>query len=1195
MNIRGNWTPNRRATLAYFSSTPGGSFRLEKWQMWRGIAEAAREFGANLIYIAGEEYDSLPQAHLYELIDRDNVDGLILWSSFFSPRSPIENTSAYIRRYGDLPIVSIELELEGCSQVLLDNARGISDVLDHLVKIHGYQRIAFINQQNNLTAKTRLEAFEQVLRKYGLFDSRLVMTLEELEAARLQPGIDYQAIVAHTDQAAALAIEALRRTGVRIPDDVAVTGFNDGEEARGSLPPLTTLRIPFRKIGRNAVEMLVKKIAGDGAPERTCMPLQLILRRSCGCLEPMAEQAALGPVKRLDMDLSQVLIEQRKSMIAEMSGSMGTAIDSQADSWAEKLLDIFFDELANPQNRERSRLPSQVYLRDLNQLLIQAISEGSNVSRWHEALSVIRRHINPYLHGTELEFGEDLWQQGRVLVGQAAVRAEIHHGWQASRQTGTMRDLEAELLMSFDFDELLKILIRGLSQIGIQNFYLVLYKGEFSADGQSRLMLACRDSKQVQLDQDGLIFPTRLLLPEGWLEARQPYSLVVEALHSNNEKIGFVVLESDPPVNASDCDIYQALRIQLSSAVKGVRLRQTLREALKQAEEANQLKSRFLSMVSHELRTPLNLIVGLSEMALRQKTHGSKNTVQVLSKFLEQIYISGQHLDRLIRDVLDLASSQAGQMNLICKPLDLVPILIDTAAMGEQLAEQKNLQFRSEIPERLPMVWGDKTRLRQVLLNLLSNAVKFTAHGEVTLTVSYQQNEILISVEDTGLGIAKGEQEKIFDEFYQSDRSTVRGYGGAGLGLAITRRLVEMHGGKIWASSDGMEGCGSTFCFTLPIMPERLLVYEPEPAKTRDGTVLILTKNTGSAGELMDHLSKQGFSVEIAELDDSLSVTDSLLFAPPGAVVLDLAPSSEQGWIIMKKLKENPHTQDIPVLFYSFVTGQDTGTMVEMDYLAKPIRVEELIRALKRHGLKSTGDKASYTILIIDDEPGILELHARMIQLELPESHVLTARDGKQGLELMRQEIPDLVLLDLMMPELDGFGILKAMQEEEILRNIPVIVISGQQLTQREMERLSQGAEAVLGKGLFSTREVMERIGCALSRSKRLGNEAQRLVNQTMGYIHEHYKDPISRSDIARCICVNEQYLSRVFKKQVGVGPMTYLTRYRIQQAKRLLEMNQLSVTQVALEVGFSSQSYFSRIFQQETGSTPSIYQRGGN
>jgi signal transduction histidine kinase/DNA-binding response OmpR family regulator len=675
------------------------------------------------------------------------------------------------------------------------------------------------------------------------------------------------------------------------------------------------------------------------------------------------------------------------------------------------------------------------------------------------------------------------------------------------------------------------------------------------------------------------------------LQTPEPLGLVVEALHLGEQQIGYLVFKALPPENASMCDVFQSLRILVTSAVKEVRLRMALQEALKQAEEANQLKSQFLSMVSHELRTPLNLIVGLSEMALRHQQRNKKVSLDAAQKYLEQIYLSGQHLDRLIRDVLDLASSQVGQMKLFFEPLDLRPILEDAACMAGQLAQQKNLALILEVDENLPLVNGDKTRLRQVLLNLLSNAIKFTARGQVSLSASLSGSEVLLTIADTGLGIPLEEQAKIFDEFYQTPHSSSLGYGGMGLGLAITRRLIQLHGGKIWVESSGVEGGGSSFHFTLPVLE----VIEPANGlkKLDRDAILILTENTAQSQPLSSQLTEHGYSIQVTLLDPQDRYLTNILASPPGAVILDLAPASELGWQIIKILKENPQTQDIPVLFYSLVSDQEVGSVIEFDYLPKPVNAETLLNTLERYGLKGAPGSRQFTVLIIDDEPGILDLHASMIRNQIKNCRVLTAPDGRQGLETMRTQRPDLVLLDLMMPEVDGFTVLNRMQEEQMLRNIPVIILTAQSLTEREMTRLNQGVSAVLGKGIFSQKEMMARVEAILSRSKRLGSESQRLVQRAMAYIHEHYPTPISRADISNHLNVNEQYLSRCFKNEIGVGPMTYLSRFRIECAKRLLDQENLSITQIALSVGLSSQSYFSRLFQREAGVSPSDYRKG--
>jgi YesN/AraC family two-component response regulator len=292
---------------------------------------------------------------------------------------------------------------------------------------------------------------------------------------------------------------------------------------------------------------------------------------------------------------------------------------------------------------------------------------------------------------------------------------------------------------------------------------------------------------------------------------------------------------------------------------------------------------------------------------------------------------------------------------------------------------------------------------------------------------------------------------------------------------------------------------------------------------------------------------------------------------------------------LMQLMKQNPETRDVPVVFYSLSPEMSHGAMLEMDYLAKPVASTELFQALERLGLKSENSRA---ILVVDDDPNVLDMHVRMLESRV-NCRILKARGGKQALEIIGQESPALVLLDLMMPEIDGFEVLRVMRAQEGTRNIPVIVLSAQILTSHDMLRLQEGVAAVLGKGLFGVEEVLAQVEAALNHSKRLGSRASRVVRQAMAYIHEHYDEPISRADLARHVAITERYLTHCFHQEMGITPMTYLNRYRVKRAKILLEQGKLSMTEVAMAVGFSDSSYFNRVFRQEVGLAPGAYQRG--
>ena len=244
--------------------------------------------------------------------------------------------------------------------------------------------------------------------------------------------------------------------------------------------------------------------------------------------------------------------------------------------------------------------------------------------------------------------------------------------------------------------------------------------------------------------------------------------------------------------------------------------------------------------------------------------------------------------------------------------------------------------------------------------------------------------------------------------------------------------------------------------------------------------------------------------------------------------MIDYEPAVESGWEILRTLKLDLATAELPLLFYGLPPGHDTGTLLELDYLSKPVAETHLAGALARHGL-DTEARRKQVVLIVDDDAAMLDLHTRMVRAILPRSRLLRASNGAEALQLMARTRPDLVLLDLMMPVMDGFAVLETMRSGPQTAGIPVIVLTAQILTGQDMARLQQGVTAVLGKEVFTTKEVQAQVETALARGKRLGSEAQRLVRLTMAHIHEHYAENLSRSDLAADLAINERYLTRCF------------------------------------------------------------------
>jgi len=1177
--------------------------------MWWGAVDAAEALDVNLIGFDINTYASRPNRSIYSLIRSPRLDGLALVEPGF-PQPAWET-------FGSIPVVNIGHSGDDfVTSILVDNYGGMRAVVRHLIEFHACRKLAFIKgPANNPDAHARYRAYVDELVGHGLapdpelcyqpFDWSPPGGQSAVRAFLDERKLSFDALIAANDNMALSAIQELQARGLHVPYDVAVCGFDDSVESPTSMPPLTTVHQPLREMGRLALEALSAHINGRSVPPQFVLPVSLIERRSCGCssesilrVNESSQLQSIGDVPAVPVKKAgaRALLggSRRKVLLDEMKRALSpgeAALSVELEGWLEALI----TDLEKGDSGE-------AFLKAIDLASRQLIERQLPVTELQNVLSALRREGCRAMAGQPglLALAENIWHRGRVFLDELVLQQQKQNIVRLNNQMAVVRSLSQAMAVTFHLDNLLDILIDGLKQLGVTGCYLSLLDGTDVPAQQAQLVLAFAGNQRLQINraQDKKAYPIVQLLPEKyWGEARRIFLL--EALEFEQEEIGYVLFEAGP----HDGGIYEAVRSQLGSSVKGAllfderdqllektrELYQQATEGQRLAEEANRLKSRFLSMVSHELRTPLNVISGLSELTLwdvnKEKPVNRKN--------LERLHVTAQHLDGLIRDVLDLARDEMGELKLACEPLDVAKTLDVVVMVGEQMAREKGLGWKAQISPGLPLVFGDRTRLRQVVLNLINNSVKFTNQGSVSLEVTPAQDSLTISVTDTGLGIPPAEQELIFDEFRQSDQVAARGFGGLGLGLAICKRLVTLHGGEISVYSSGVEGQGAIFSFTLPTMHAASLDGKPTVA------VWILTPQPEKAGPLKQYLAEQGFKAEILFWDEKDAWLAAVTQSHPEAIVLDIHHSSERGWDVMRILKAQPATSETTVLFYLLDADQNNGAMLELDYLSKPIGAPELAQALWRIGWAENNPASppsnTKTILIVDDDPGVLDMHAQIVRGQFPQAQILLAANGKEALLLLQTSKPDLVLLDLIMPELDGFSVLEAMQKMDVASNIPVIVLSARTLSDEEISRLSRGVVAILRKGMFSASETLEHIKDALAHRQKLNSEGQRLTRKAMTFIHEHFGEPIGRDDIAYYVGVSEGYLSRSFMLETGLSLIRYLTRYRIQQAKQLLATTDKAITKIAMDVGFSDSNYFSRVFHQEVGVSPVAYRQGNH
>ncbi|MCL5998123.1 MAG: ATP-binding protein [Chloroflexi bacterium] len=472
-------------------------------------------------------------------------------------------------------------------------------------------------------------------------------------------------------------------------------------------------------------------------------------------------------------------------------------------------------------------------------------------------------------------------------------------------------------------------------------------------------------------------------------------------------------------------------------------LAQGLRHA---AEEARRTKEQFVARVSHELRTPLNMIIGFCEMIIKAPQTYASNLPAALLADLTVVYRNSQHLSRLIDDVLDLSQIETGHMPLVKERASLRDI-VDSATIAVQpLFKSKGLYLRAECPEDLPAIFCDPTRIREVMLNLLSNAGRFTQRGGVVVRAWHDGNDVVVSVTDTGPGISAADKERIFRPFEQLDGSIRRRHGGSGLGLSISKGFVELHEGRLWLESE--LGAGTTFFFRLPIDPSPVTVGGPSRwlasdwdyrQRTRPSLApspdvrprLVVVESGPTLPRLLGRYTEGKEIVAVSSLAEAV---DELEKAPAQALLVNAA-SLVLAW---RQLQESVRLPvGTPVIVCS-VPGVDNASHVlgAAQYLIKPVSQEQLLTALDQ--LHIVGNK----ILVIDDEPEASRLYLRMLAGAGRGYQILRATDGQQALGILRTQQPDAVLLDLVMPDMDGFRFLEAKNQDPALCAIPVVVIS---------------------------------------------------------------------------------------------------------------------------------------------------------
>lgn len=761
-------------------------------------------------------------------------------------------------------------------------------------------------------------------------------------------------------------------------------------------------------------------------------------------------------------------------------------------------------------------------------------------------------------------------------------------GFNRQREQQRMRQLETSLAITQRVGGILdhQHLMQEISAL-VQTIYgyhrVVIWR--FNSNGElvglneqpshfraSPLLAALRDQAPVFIpdvlhsqrfppDDEYPTMRTRLVLP----------------IRVNTQIVGLVDLQSDDavPHSRDEIDGLQLVADQIGIALQNIDLYQAAKRAQQAAEQADLLKTRLLANVSHELRTPLHIILGYSQLLITDNQPHGVEIGDAIRHDLRTIQHSAEHLIHLINDLLDVSRAEINELVLYPEITDIHALLTSLFAELRRTLQQHNVVWRHELPAELPLMYVDANRVRQIITNILSNAAKFTTHGHIVLGAKVDPPYLHMWVTDSGIGIPSAHQERIFEPFVTSEQVQAR-RSGVGLGLTITRRLVALHRGILTVEST--EGQGSTFHCYLPL---RGLATDQPVVSNIDHTSAILVLGTQDDLNPSIHTLAESLKLPIDYAQSVAQIEALLLHVTPNVLVWDTATQLNDDVNLLNWIQLHPQLGHIPFLIFD---SQRHGGHTPI--LQKPLHNQQFVETVR---ILATQHQTSHAqVLVIDDDATMHTLYNELLVAHNPTITVQRCMNGMQARQLLAQGyVPNLIVLDLVMPEYDGFALLAWIREQPQYAHVPVLVISGKVLTRDEIQQLQYPNTMVrpkLGSDPTTLQTaLMKLLNNPHMNPPHLGTAAR----QAMAFIQQHYMHRITREQIANAAGVSESYLTQVFQHELGMTPWIYLTRFRLAHACRLLRTTDESITDVAVAVGFDDPGYFSKVFRGEIGMTP--------
>ncbi len=933
-------------------------------QQWSGVLEAAHERGVNLITFDGSHlcspYGFEAQANaLYELARSERINGLVIWTEGLVAYSTPEEVGKFFQRYAPVPCVSVEHAVEGVPSVVNDDFRAMRSMIEHLIEVHGCKRIGYIKHATPLhhAFDERYRAYRETLAEHGIpFDPALVSPPVEAEAPpaplflsdwmRKGHAAEWDAIVAHNDLIALRVQEDLRSLSAPGSPVPAVTGFDDSEEGALSSPPLTTVRPPFREMGRAAVEALLDLIEGKRVQSARTLQGGLVIRRSCGCADP----AVSGPAATSKRHGAP----RELSTPEDLRGYVAAVIDVGRGS-RRQLLDDFVAGIRGDE--------TGAFVRHL-----EAIAEESEeLPALAEWLTELRGVTVPLLEGEMLRQAEELFHRAGAVLQKAAGRQQRRFVLESLHREAALRDVQGSLFTKLSVGSLMDELASSLPKIGIHGFALSLYEDPLpyaypdEAPQFSRMVLGMKAGRRFNLPPGGLRYATRAVVPQQMLPSTEPFNLVAEALYFQDRQLGFALFEVGP----QDGVIYASLRKVVSNNLQGARLVEEEHVRTRQLQENDRERRQLESMlhqaqkleavgqlaggVAHEFNNILTAIMGYGSMLMMNMTkHDLRRDL------VERILSASRRAADLAQQMLILGQKDGGNLSVI----DLNDTIKSACrSLAGQLGQKIELKFepwRETVP-----VLADTMRIEQILVNLTANARDAMPQGgAVVIRISAEKIEppaqaldrkpgtyAHLAFSDTGIGMDEMTRTRLFEPFF-----TTKDIGkGTGLGLATVWAIVEQHHGFITVKSQVDRG--TTVDIFLPL-------HRREDRTEKEGltllhgteTILVADDNQAVRDQTRSVLERHGYSVIEAADGEAAATRFGERAAEIHLVLLSTTIAKRDGWEVAHEIRSRAPAARIVFTgeYAPSRFGKEPLRVDDPRFLAKPFTADQLLDKVRK-------------------------------------------------------------------------------------------------------------------------------------------------------------------------------------------------------------------------------------------------------